>query len=122
MYTAHEAGHTVPPALLPAHMVKDQVSLRLCLFFHFVALQKKILASYAALKEETLNDASGSIWDSKDSAGANKSKGGGTQAKGGSGGDGPDGEAIERMCVELGRKLDDQNAMILQLQQSVGRR
>merc|ERR1719460_1106588 len=47
MYTAHEAGQTVPPKLLPVHMVKDQ---------------GKILASYAALKEQTLNDASGSIW------------------------------------------------------------
>ena len=36
--------------------------------------QAKILATYAELKEQTLNDASGSIWDSKDSMSANDAK------------------------------------------------
>lgn len=101
MYTAHEAGQTVPNHLLPVHMVKNQA---------------KILETYAALKEETLNDASGSIWDSKDTMAqkkGKKDKGKGTQAANTS----IDASEVQSMCKDLADKLEDQSAMIKQLQE-----
>merc|ERR1711865_119058 len=91
MFVAHESGKSVPAKLLPEHMALNQA---------------KIIADYASFKDKTLNDASGSIWDSTDAmsgGGKHPSKPAAPKPAGGGGGGGA---AVEKIFKQILQAID----------------